>query len=199
MSALTMSRSKLWLAGLGLVVILAIATFTLQQDAKGTDDDRSVSAALSVSLIRSVSMMWPDEVGADGEIAAWQEALVNAEITGSKLVEILVDVGDQVRAGQLLARFDDVPAKPAVAQQEAILMDVEALLAEAEANATRARQLKDKLSISNQDLTRADTAKTSTTSQVVIARARLDSQKRVLQNTRVVARMTESFLRVAPF
>lgn len=199
MSALTMSRSKLWLAGLGLVVILAIATFTLQQDAKGTDDDRSVSAALSVSLIRSVSMMWPDEVGADGEIAAWQEALVNAEITGSKLVEILVDVGDQVRAGQLLARFDDVPAKPAVAQQEAILMDVEALLAEAEANATRARQLKDKLSISNQDLIRADTAKTSTTSQVVLARARLDSQKRVLQNTRVVARMTESFLRVAPF
>lgn len=198
MSALTMSRSKLWLAGLGLVVILAIATFTLQQDAKGTDDDRSVSAALSVSLIRSVSMMWPDEVGADGEIAAWQEALVNAEITGSKLVEILVDVGDQVRAGQLLARFDDVPAKPAVAQQEAILMDVEALLAEAEANATRARQLKDKLSISNQDLIRADTAKTSTTSQVVLARARLDSQKRVLQNTRVVARMTESFLRVAP-
>lgn len=181
------------------MVILAIATFTLQQDAKGTDDDRSVSAALSVSLIRSVSMMWPDEVGADGEIAAWQEALVNAEITGSKLVEILVDVGDQVRGGQLLARFDDVPAKPAVAQQEAILMDVEALLAEAEANATRARQLKDKLSISNQDLIRADTAKTSTTSQVVIARARLDSQKRVLQNTRVVARMTESFLRVAPF
>lgn len=184
MSALTKTTSKMLLAGLALVVILAIAILTRQGEAKGTaDNDRVAEAALSVALIRPVSTLWPDEVVADGEITAWQEALVNAEISGAKLTEMLVDVGDHVQAGQILARFEDKTARSSVAAQEAVLMDAESLLAEAEANAKRAHQLKDKLSISEQDLIRADTAKISATAQVALARAQLDSAKRALHNT----------------
>lgn len=42
-----------------------------------------------------------------GEIKAKQEALISAEVNNVNMVELLVDVGEEVKKGQLLAKFDD--------------------------------------------------------------------------------------------
>ena len=76
---------------------------------------------------------------------------------------MLVDVGDQVTKGQLLARFDDATMLAMVKQMEAAVAEAEANVAEAEANAQRAERLGKTGALSQQDatqyLTRGRTAK----------------------------------------
>jgi len=81
-----------------------------------------------------------------------------------------VQVGDRVRKGQLLARFDTRVAEADLAQQRAAVLEVEASLAEAAANAQRARELQPSGMISAQQFTQALTAERT-------LRARLDAQR----------------------
>ena len=123
-----------------------------------TRSDAAVSAALTVTVIQPVPILWPDLVSADGPIAPWQEAVVHAEISGARLLSVSADVGDIVSRGQLLARFDSAPAEAMLVQQQAALADAEARLLEADANQTRARQLRENHTISEQDAIKAKTA-----------------------------------------
>ncbi len=144
-------------------------------------------AALTVSMVHPIAIIWPETVTANGAIGAWQEAVVGAEIGGVRLVEVLVDVGDQVEQGQLLARLDSAPLEAAYAQQKAALAESEARLIEAVANAKRARSLRSTQAISEQDLIRAVTTAQAAEAQVEVARARLLSQRIALDNARVLA------------
>ena len=151
------------------------------------DSTQGANAALTVSVVAPASVLWPDVITANGAIAPWQEATVNAEISGARLVEVLVDVGDKVEAGALLARFDTAQANALYAQQNAALADAVARLVEAAANAKRAKQLVMNKSMSEQDLIKAVTTEQAASAQVDLARARLASQKLNLDNARVVA------------
>ena len=57
--------------------------------------------ALSVQLVAVDGQDWPQSLSASGTVAAWQEAVVGAEISGLRLSQVLVNVGDAVRRGQL--------------------------------------------------------------------------------------------------
>ena len=58
----------------------------------------------------------------------WQEASIGAEVNGLKLAEVLVNVGDVVKQGQLLARLSDETVRADVAAQRASLAEAEASL-----------------------------------------------------------------------
>ncbi|MFM8505252.1 MAG: biotin/lipoyl-binding protein, partial [Acidimicrobiaceae bacterium] len=58
-----------------------------------------------------------------------------SQVNGLRLVEVLAQVGDTVSAGQLLARFDDAPVLNDLAQARASLMEAQAQLTDAAANA----------------------------------------------------------------
>jgi RND family efflux transporter MFP subunit len=132
-------------------------------------------------------MSWPELVRANGDISAWQEAVVSAEVAGLKLAEVLVDVGDQVKKGQVLARFDAATQRAAVAQSEASVAETQALLAEAESNAQRADRLRESLAISEQDLIQASTRAHAAKAQVESAKARLNAAQLMLQYAEVIA------------
>jgi RND family efflux transporter MFP subunit len=134
-----------------------------------------------------VAVLWPDVLTASGAIGAWQEAAVSSEVSGASLVEVIVDVGDQVEQGQLLARFDTAPLQAAYAQQEAAVKEAQARLAEAEANASRIRQLRVAQAVSEFDLIKATTAVQSAQAQVESAGARLQSQRLSLGHAWVTA------------
>jgi RND family efflux transporter MFP subunit len=78
-------------------------------------------------------------LAANGSMAAWQEASVSAEVGGSRLVQILVQVGDSVKKGQVLAKFSTANAQIEVETAKALALEAEALATEAVANAERAR------------------------------------------------------------
>jgi RND family efflux transporter MFP subunit len=155
------------------------------EDAAAGGSDRV--AALSVALTAPQPMQWADAVTANGAIAAWQEAVVSAEVSGLRIAQVMVDVGDQVSRGQVLARFDDATMSAAVAQQAAMVAEAQANLAEAAANANRAARLRSTGAISEQDLIQFVTRAQAARAQLDSAEARLQSTRLNLNFTRVVA------------
>ena len=92
--------------------------------------------ALTVTTAQPQTTQLPITLSANGNITAWQEAVVGSESNGLRLSEVRVNVGDTVRAGQVLATF----------AAESVLADVaqtKANLAEAEANARKLGQAAD--------------------------------------------------------
>ena len=81
----------------------------------------------------------PAVVSASGKVLPEQWANLSFR-AGGPIVELKVQSGDTVKAGDLIARLDDVDAKLAVAQAEAALAVAQAQLAELKAGA-RAEQI----------------------------------------------------------
>src|SRR6185295_18694218 len=86
-------------------------------------------------------------LNASGYVTARRQATVSAKIPG-KVVEILVEEGMQVRAGQVLARLDTATVDREIALAEAqlassrqALAEIQVRLKEAEVNRGRSRQL----------------------------------------------------------
>jgi len=67
-----------------------------------------------------------------GYVTAKRQATVSAQIMGT-LTEVLVDEGDHVKAGQVLARLDSTAQRAALAQSQAQFRVSEALYAQAKA------------------------------------------------------------------
>jgi RND family efflux transporter MFP subunit len=181
-----------WL-GVVLVAVLVASAMGLRSSGAGGAVNKSgkpavtVPIALTVSVVTPQAENWPDVVQASGSIAAWQEAIVGAEVSGLRLVEVLVDVGDEVTKGQLLARFDDATMRAVVTQQQAAVAEAKANVAEAQANALRAERMGKTGALSEQDITQYLTRGRTASAQLESAEARLHSQELALEYTRVVA------------
>lgn len=143
--------------------------------------------ALTVTVTRPQEAQWPVTVPANGSIAAWQEAIVGAEIGGLRLVEVPAGVGDRVKKGQLLARLQSDTTAAEVAATRANIAEARALQAEAAANAERARQLQATGAISAQQIQQYVTGEQTAKARVDALRARLAADELRLQQTRIVA------------
>lgn len=146
-----------------------------------------VKPALTVMLTSAQMAPWPQQIEASGNIAAWQEASIGAEIGGLKLSEVLVNVGDTVRKGQRLARISDASVRNDLVQQRAVVAEAEAMMAEASQNAERARELAPQGMISRQELSRQQTQLTASQARLAAARSLLASHNLRLSYTEVVA------------
>jgi RND family efflux transporter MFP subunit len=79
-----------------------------------------------------------------GTVEAKVAVQVGSKITG-RLVTVLVDQGDAVTAGQVLARLDDAQQRAEISRQEAAVRGAGAAVAEAQANVRRAQSTLDDL------------------------------------------------------
>lgn len=131
--------------------------------------------ALTVATTTPQTRDWPQTLSASGNIAAWQEAIIGAELGGYRITEVLANVGDRVRKGQVLARIASDTVDQEVAESRAAVAEAEAVLAEARANVERARQLRERGFYSPQQNTREQTAADSAQARLNAARARLQS------------------------
>lgn len=143
--------------------------------------------ALTVSLVSPQSGDWPQRLVANGNVMAWQEAVIGAEGVGLRLTEVRVNVGDSVKRGQLLARLNDSTVAADVAQTRASLAEAQASADEARANADRARELRPTGVISAQQVLQALTTERTALARVDALKARLDAEQLRLSQTRVLA------------
>ena len=173
------------LLSLVVVVIVFWAQAGTKPVATTTAEDNK--ATLSVTVTRSRVQQWPLQVRANGNITAWQEAVVGTEIGGLRLTELLVDVGDRVHKGQLLARLQQQSVAAELAQSQATLAEAVAALAEATANAQRARRVKGKGTMSEQQTANYLTAELTARARVDALRARVHSDEIRLAQTQVLA------------
>jgi len=153
-------------------------------------DDKKAAAprpALTVTTARPATARLPLRLAANGNVAAWQEAVIGSESNGLRLREVRVNVGDVVKKGEVLAVFDADVVNADLAQAKAALQEAEANAAAAKADAGRARALKSSGALSEQQVTQYITAERTAAARVAAARATLSQQQLRLKYTQVVA------------
>lgn len=143
--------------------------------------------ALTVNLTTPQTLDWPQVLPANGNVVAWQEAVIGPEIANYRITEVRVQVGDQVRKGQVLARIASDTVASELAEAQASVAELEASAAEAKANAARAKELKEKGFYSSQLNTQYQTAEHTALARLAAARARQQAAGLKMDKTGVVA------------
>lgn len=155
---------------------------------RAADEKKSTAKpALTVSTVQPKRLSLPVRLAANGNITAWQEAIVGAEGAGLRLTEVRVNVGDRVRKGQVLATFADDTPRAEAAQARASLAEAEANAAEAAGNAERARTLQTTGALSASQINQYLTAEQTARARVEAARALYQAQQVRLAQTQVLA------------
>lgn len=183
---------------LAVAVLALAAAFTGYHLTRSQTPDKSASPpskatqttarpALTVTTVQAVASRLPVKVEANGSIAAWQEASVGTESNALRLAEVLVNVGDVVQRGQVLARFADDSVQADVAQARAGVAETSAQATEATANANRVRTLLNTGTFSGQQISQYLAAEQTALARVESAKAVLAAQLLRLKNTQVLA------------
>lgn len=183
---------------LAVAVLALAAAFTGYHLTRSQTPDKSASPpskatqttarpALTVTTVQAVASRLPVKVEANGSIAAWQEASVGTESNALRLADVLVNVGDVVQRGQVLARFADDSVQADVAQARAGVAETSAQATEATANANRVRTLLNTGTFSGQQISQYLAAEQTALARVESAKAVLAAQLLRLKNTQVLA------------
>ncbi len=184
-------RRALAPAATGAVLAASLLVIGCGKDADvGVKADAKAAAArpaLTVALATPERIEWPQTLAANGNIVAWQEAVIGAELSGLRLTEVLVNVGDTVKRGQPLAKIATDAVMADLAQARASVTEAEAALAEAKANAERSKQLQSQGFISSQATIQVLTAEQTTAARLAAARARVQAEEVRLAQARIVA------------
>lgn len=185
--ALGVALAVLVLAGAGLYVF-------------GGHSAIAVAAVTASPLADSGGVAAVSQLDASGYVVARRQATVSAKITG-KVVELNIEEGQHVSAGEVIARLDDTNVRAALAQTQAQRDYAQASLAQlrvnlgnAERDLRRKRGLVTDRLISQADLDNAQTAydalraELATAEQNVVVSARaVDVAQRSLDDTVVRA------------
>ncbi len=128
------SRRPLWIAlgAVALVIIGAIAWFALSGSSAPAVHTAIAKPMPSGGAGASV-------LDATGYVTARRSATVSAQITGT-LIDVLIEEGDHVKEGQVLARLEDTAQRAAVAQTQAQLHAAQALLVQYQAQLAQNRR-----------------------------------------------------------
>jgi RND family efflux transporter MFP subunit len=164
------SRTRLWIgvAGGGLLVIAALAWFIGRGEA--------TEVAVAPARVIPAASGGASVLDATGYVTARRQATVSAKITG-KVRTVLIEEGQVVKEGEVLATLDDSETRADVALRQAQvaaaragLAEIQSALANAERELVRQRELEARKLTSVAAL---DTART----QAEALRARLASQE----------------------
>ncbi|BCJ90420.1 hemolysin secretion protein D [Terrihabitans soli] len=95
--------------------------------------------APSVSVVRAARREISEEAHVSGTLVAREEVMVSPEVEGLAVTEILVEEGDRVEKGQVLARLSKSALDAEAAQAQASIAQAQAQIAEAEANVAESK------------------------------------------------------------
>ena len=160
---------------------------SVQNDSANLKDASIEQAVLSVETVLPSQDNIGSTLSADGTINAKDVANVSAKVNGVAIERILVEEGQRVKAGQILAVFDTDAMEQQVLQAEADVAEAEATLANATADAARVLPLIDIDAISKQEADRYRTAKLQAQASLQASKARLSTQRLSVNNANVVA------------
>ncbi len=187
-----MKNIQLKPVALALLAVFAVTGIgmAIYSPATQAADEKKAEApkpALTVTTTQPVAASLPIKLAANGNVAAWQEASVSSESNGLRLTEVRVNVGDVVKAGDVLAVFSADTVNADLAQAQAALQEAQANAADAAANAARARTLQNSGALSAQQISQYNTAEQTANARIASAKAALASQQLRRKYTRVVA------------
>ena len=89
-----------------LAALICLRTLVADTEAGKVQARAATNPALAVNLVSPRVGDWPRLITASGGLFAWQEGVIAAGTGGLRVTQVAVDVGDEVRLGQVLAILD---------------------------------------------------------------------------------------------
>ena len=125
-----------------LALILSVAATACSKDKNA---DAAPTGAMAVTVVQARHQPLRRSVLVSGPVSAWEDMQLGVEVSGLRVTTLNVDVGQQVRAGELLLQLDHRSLDADLAQADAALREAEAGAALARSQLARGEQLvKDK-------------------------------------------------------
>lgn len=170
------SRKMLIVGAIILAVLIGlwfVNRFNKQEELGAEDQAQAPVVTVVVPGRASVA----GDISTTGTLAARRELPVGSVGDGGRVVRVLVEPGDWVRAGQVLAVIDRSVQNEQAAGQEAQIAVAQADARLAQANLDRALKLVDRGFISKADVDRLSATRDAAMARVRVARAQLDETR----------------------
>ena len=190
------TKKKVWFI-LAIVIVLLLVAFLLWKSgssnkAAATEkpdnaETTEQKAALTVTVVQPEQQNWKQTFTANGNIAAWQEVVIGSELSGQRLTRVNVNVGDEVKRGQVLAEINSDTIRADLAAAKASYAEAQAVLADAVTNNKRIQQLRNTGAISAQELTQYQTSQATAQARLDASRAQIESNQLRLAQTQVIS------------
>ena len=186
---ITLKKSHLILIALFIGVLIFLAFYLNQQKPAvlKQETQETPKAALTVDLVKPARTIINQNIAANGSIAPWQEAVIGSESNGLMLTQVLVNVGDSVKKGQLLAQFSASTISADIALALANLNEAKVNALEAADNAARANSIKETGALSAQQIEQYVSLESTSRARVAAAQASLQSSQIRNTQTKVIA------------
>lgn len=175
-------RGRRWVrAALIVLAVLGIAaaiylTMFGGKDQAAADAGPTVTIPTVTVVVPGTSVV-PDTISVTGSIAARRDAAVGVNGEGGLVTAVLVDAGQSVRKGQVMARIDSSVQAQQVASMAAGIAQAKADAALAQANLDRAARLVDKGFISRADIDQKTATRDGNVAKVKVAEAQFAEMK----------------------
>jgi HlyD family secretion protein len=166
-------RSRRNLIVIALVVLLALVTiaYFVTRSGSGAAAEEKKDQAPTVTVVTPGRITVEGTINATGTLAARRELPVGIAGEGGQVVSVLVEPGQWVRAGQVLAVIDRSVQVQQASSQNAQIQVARANADLAEANYQRALKLVDKGFVSKADVDRLRATRDGAYAQVRVANA----------------------------
>jgi RND family efflux transporter MFP subunit len=178
--------SMLIASSIAVCLVTAVWLIALASPTQETDVETSANR-LTVQSVIARTEQWPETIEAFGNIAPWEEMIVSAQIEGQPLVELRANVGDRVRSGQVLARFDTARLRAEVRRLRAEVEQARAEVDQANVERDRALQLANGGGVSKQEVLQRVTAAQVAAARLSAAHAQLSARELDVQRADAVA------------
>jgi RND family efflux transporter MFP subunit len=180
------SRRRMWIiAVLALLALVGVWFLTHRNDADTAVANRALQAPL-VSVVVPAKVTVASEVSTNGSLAARRELPVGVAGEGGQIVRVLVEPGDWVRVGQVLAIVDRSVQEQQQASGAAQIQVAQADARLAQANLERALKLVDRGFISKADVDRLTALRDAAAARVRVAGAQLSELRARTQRLNIV-------------
>jgi RND family efflux transporter MFP subunit len=161
--------ARLVVSGLGLCLTLLTAACHKQ------DNGVQATSAQAVSVVPAQMQTLSRSVPASGPVAAWEDMQLGVELSGLRVTQLLVDVGQQVQKGELLLALDHRSLDSDLAQANANVQQAQAGAELALSKYTRGQSLVEGHYISASNLDELRAARAQAEAQLGTARAVRDT------------------------
>ena len=152
---LRLTRKRGMIATLAVVLLAGTALGVTRFMGTAPETPKPDHAALTVTVGPVETRRMAETLQVNGSLVPWEDLAIGTEATGLSIVKILVDEGDHVAAGQLLAKLDDSViiaqlkeneaqiehARATIGQQDAAIAEAEANVKSASHDLARANEL----------------------------------------------------------
>lgn len=181
------SRRRAWIVG-GLVAAVLIGAWYWMHGSEGAaGGDAGATQSQVVTVVVPGQTVIANTITASGTIAARREMPVGVAGEGGQVVQVLVDAGDWVRAGQVLAVIDRSVQGQQIASQAANVQVAAADARLAQANLDRALKLVERGFISKADVDRLTATRDAAVARVGVARSGLGELRERAARLNIVA------------